>query len=54
MLPTPLVLVTDELGEQYVHIDPEAFNVSTSVFGGEMEFWQNALQDSLKGQLESV
>lgn len=53
-LPTPLTLLTDSDGIQSVHIAPEAFQVASAEFGNEIEFWQNALPGSLKGQLASV
>lgn len=53
-LPTPLVLLTDIDGSQHVHITPEAFNVSSAEFGDEIDVWQNALPDKLKGKLSSV
>ena len=54
VLPTPLALLTDEAGEQHVHIAPEAFKVVNAAFNDEIDVWQNALPDHLKGQLESV
>lgn len=53
-IPLPLALLTDEHGNQAVHITPEAFAVASAQFGDDIEFWQNALPGSLKGQLESV
>ena len=53
-LPIPLVLLTDEQGEQAVHIAPEAFDVATAEFADEIDVWQNALPGNLQGQLESV
>ncbi|KAF9813253.1 hypothetical protein IEO21_05688 [Rhodonia placenta] len=53
-LPTPLVLLTDIDGSQHVHITPEAFNVSSAEFGDEIDVWQNALPDKLKGKLSSL
>ncbi|KZT70029.1 hypothetical protein DAEQUDRAFT_690052 [Daedalea quercina L-15889] len=51
-LPIPLVLLTDEVGTQRVHIAPEAFKVSSAEFGEELDFWQDALPEDLKGKLE--
>ncbi|KAF7428583.1 hypothetical protein PC9H_007809 [Pleurotus ostreatus] len=53
-LPTPLVLLTNIDGSQSVHIAPEAFNVSSTEFGSEVEFWQQALPRQLKGKLSSL
>ena len=53
-LPTPVVLLTDEQGEQAVHIAPEAFQVASAEFADEISFWQDALPGDLKGNLESV
>ncbi|KAI0700773.1 hypothetical protein BC835DRAFT_1265868 [Cytidiella melzeri] len=53
-LPIPVVLLTDSLGVQTVHIAPEAFNVSSVEFADEIQVWQDALPGSLKGQLESL
>ncbi|KAF9501589.1 hypothetical protein BDN71DRAFT_1379783 [Pleurotus eryngii] len=53
-LPTPLVLLTNMDGSQSVHIAPEAFNVSSTEFGTEVEFWQQALPGQLKGKLSSL
>ncbi|RDX51766.1 hypothetical protein OH76DRAFT_1346545 [Lentinus brumalis] len=53
-LPTPLVHLTDKFGIQTVHIAPEAFSVASAEFGDEIKTWQNALPDSLKGQLASL
>ncbi|KAI0941993.1 hypothetical protein AcV7_002542 [Taiwanofungus camphoratus] len=50
-LPIPLVLLTDSSGIQSVHIAPEAFKVASAEFGDDIEFWQTALPDRLKGQL---
>jgi hypothetical protein len=52
-LPAPLVLLSDGIF-QNVHIAPEAFNVSSAEFGSELQYWQNALPGSLKGQLASL
>jgi len=54
VLPTPLVLITDDDGRQNIHIAPEAFDVAKSNYGDQIDVWQNALPGSLKGQLESV
>ncbi|KAH9932970.1 uncharacterized protein B0H18DRAFT_870866 [Fomitopsis serialis] len=51
-LPIPLVLLTDELDVQHVHIAPEAFKVSSGEFGEELDFWQDALPEDLRGKLE--
>lgn len=53
-VPIPAVLLTEADGTQNIHIAPEAFAVSSLEFGDEMQFWQNALPDNLKGQLETV
>ncbi|KAL5481091.1 hypothetical protein ACEPAI_10032 [Sanghuangporus weigelae] len=53
-LPTPVVLLTDEQGEQAVHIAPEAFQVASVEFADEISFWQDALPGDLKGNLESL
>ena len=53
-LPTPLVLLTDDQGEQAVHIAPEAFEVASVEFADEIQVWQDALPGDLKGQLASV
>ena len=53
-VPLPLVLLTDVLGEQAVHIAPEAFSVASVEFADEIDVWQNALPGKLKGQLASV
>jgi hypothetical protein len=53
-LPVPLVLLTDSDGYQNVHIAPEAFDVSSTEFGDEIEVWQRALPVILKGQLSSL
>ncbi|KAL5522967.1 hypothetical protein ACEPAF_1234 [Sanghuangporus sanghuang] len=53
-LPTPVVLLTDEQGEQAVHIAPEAFQVASAEFADEISFWQDALPGDLKGNLESL
>ncbi|KAI0628556.1 hypothetical protein C8Q77DRAFT_1067837 [Trametes polyzona] len=53
-LPTPLVFLTDAAGHQSVHIAPEAFDVATAEFKDEVQFWQDALPGSLKGQLASL
>ena len=53
-LPIPVVLLTDEQGEQAVHIAPEAFAVASAEFPDEIDVWQNALPGYLQGQLESV
>ena len=54
-LPIPLALLTESNGfTQNVHIAPEAFTVASTEFGDEINFWQDALPDQLKGQLASV
>ena len=53
-LPIPLVLLTNEQGEQAVHIAPEAFEVASTEFGDQISVWQDALPGSRKGNLESV
>ncbi|KAI0758411.1 hypothetical protein BD413DRAFT_655923 [Trametes elegans] len=53
-LPTPLVFLTDETGNQTVHIAPEAFDVAKEGFKDELDVWQNALPDALKGKLSSL
>ena len=53
-VPLPLVHLTDKLGFQHVHIAPEAFKVAKAEFPDQIAFWQNALPDYLKGNLESV
>jgi hypothetical protein len=53
-LPTPLVLLTDAKGRQTVTIAPEAFTVASAEFTTEVQFWQDALPGSLKGQLASL
>ncbi|TFY58144.1 hypothetical protein EVJ58_g6598 [Rhodofomes roseus] len=51
-LPIPLALLTDELGVQHVHVAPEAFKISSTEFGEELKFWQDALPEDLRGKLE--
>jgi hypothetical protein len=46
--------LTDAQGNQAVHIAPEALTVASAEFPDEIDFWQNALQGKLKGQLASV
>jgi len=53
-VPLPLVHLTDKLGFQHVHIAPEAFKVAKAEFPDQIDLWQNALPESLKGKLESV
>ncbi|KAF9560741.1 hypothetical protein CPC08DRAFT_636240 [Agrocybe pediades] len=53
-LPLPLILLTDRLGFQSVHIAPEAFSVASAEFGDALKFWQDALPGQLKGKLESL
>ncbi|KAH8114000.1 hypothetical protein DFH11DRAFT_1509631 [Phellopilus nigrolimitatus] len=53
-VPTPLVLLTDENGEQAVRIAPEAFEVASAEFADEIVLWQDALPGELKGQLASL
>lgn len=53
-IPLPLVHLTDKLGFQHVYIAPEAFKVAKTEFSDQIDFWQNALPGSLKGNLESV
>lgn len=53
-IPLPLVHLTDKLGFQHVHIAPEAFKVAKAEFPDQIDFWQNSLPGSLKGNLESV
>ncbi|KAG6854488.1 hypothetical protein C0991_006090 [Blastosporella zonata] len=53
-LPTPLALLTAPDGTQNVHIAPEAFTVASAEFADEIQFWQDSLPGSLKGQLESL
>ena len=42
------------MGAQRVHIAPEAFKVSSAEFGEEVDFWQDALPEELRGKLELV
>lgn len=49
-----MVLLTDALGAQRVHIAPEAFKVSSVEFGDELHFWQGSLPEELSGRLELV
>jgi len=42
-VPLPLALLTDEHGDQAVHITPEAFSVASVEFADEISVWQNAL-----------
>lgn len=53
-VPLPVVLLTDNKGDQAVHIAPEAFTVATAEFPDQIDVWQNALPGKLKGQLASV
>lgn len=49
-----MVLLTDALGAQRVHIAPESFKVSSAEFGDELDFWQDALPEGLRGKLSLV
>ena len=51
-LPTPVVLLTDEQGQQSVHIAPEAFDVASVEFADQISVWEDALPEGLS--LESV
>lgn len=53
-LPLPLVLLTDKDGYQNVYIAPEAFSIASAEFKDEIEFWQNALPEHLRGQLNTL
>ncbi|KAK7047451.1 hypothetical protein VNI00_006682 [Paramarasmius palmivorus] len=53
-LPVPLVLLTDDGGEQNIHIAPEAFSVAAKEFADQIDVWQNSLQGQLKGNLASL
>jgi hypothetical protein len=46
--------LTDDSGNQHVYIAPEAFSVAKAEFADQLDYWQNALPDYLKGNLESV
>ncbi|KIL66287.1 hypothetical protein M378DRAFT_186093 [Amanita muscaria Koide BX008] len=52
-LPLALVFLTDKNGYQNVYIAPEAFSIASAEFKDEIEFWQNALPDHLRGQLNT-
>ncbi|TFK72083.1 hypothetical protein BDN72DRAFT_378506 [Pluteus cervinus] len=53
-LPLPLDLLEDSEGHQDVYISSEAFEVASTGFPDQIDFWQNALPDNLRGQLESL
>lgn len=53
-LPTPLVILTEQNGDQNIHIAPEAFSYASAAFPDQIPFWQEALPGDLKGKLESV
>ncbi|KAL5528063.1 hypothetical protein ACEPAF_7199 [Sanghuangporus sanghuang] len=46
-LPTPVVHLTDEQGQQAVHIAPEAFDVVSVEFANQLSVWQDALPEGL-------
>ncbi|KAH8099441.1 hypothetical protein BXZ70DRAFT_1009250 [Cristinia sonorae] len=54
LVPTPLVLLTDKRGDQYVHIAPEAWDLVSSSFSDQIDVWQNALPGNLRGKLKSL
>lgn len=53
-LPTPLVLITELDGSQNVYIAPEAYDIAQAEFADQLEFWEEALPDTLKGNLRSL
>ncbi|TFK48991.1 hypothetical protein OE88DRAFT_1737208 [Heliocybe sulcata] len=46
-LPTPLVLLSDENGQQDVYIAPEAFTVVSEEFPDQIDYWENVLPEHL-------
>ena len=46
-LPTPVVLLTDEQGQQAVHIAPDAFDVASVEFADQISVWEDALPEGL-------
>lgn len=53
-VPTPVVLLTWPDGSQHIHIAPEAFEIASAEFPDQIDVWQDALPDHLKGKLASV
>ncbi|KAF8888526.1 hypothetical protein BD779DRAFT_1439887 [Infundibulicybe gibba] len=51
-VPLPLSLITETDGSQNIRIAFEAFEVASAEFPDQIEFWQNALPGSLKGNLQ--